>query len=252
MKECPYCRKLVCVCEGPAHVPSRLAALEQRVGKLLEAMIANATPMESGGITWDAYSARLTALRSPGGATSEVDGLRAQVAAAERSEDRLTREVLTARRERDEATKRAESYCLQLGEMQTQRDEALGVVRDLADWEASKRIISLDSVTKRARALVAGQPVSDPRDAEIERLRCSAKGWKADAERYAQNADYAHDRATALRAHAEKLDGLCERVLESTPHLLECRSAGAGLCDACRRRIELDSADLRARGEVPR
>lgn len=229
----------------------RLAALEQRVGGIVETLWAEPDTETA------EYRRRLAALRSP---APEVDGLREQV-------DRLAAFILAevpgepsqSQGAVDTAMRVLGQQMADLATARRERDEALGILRDWLDVSGHR---DLTPVITRARALVAGKSVADPRDAEIERLRAKL----AEAERCAQeSADImrrARDRAEsyclrlgeaesqrdALRAHAEKLDGLCERAADVALRVVAVGKSTPSLV------LELDSIRdaLRARGEVPR
>jgi len=111
---------------------NRLAALEQRVGALVEALLGCFGP--DGADSYGDMATRLAALRAPGVGAKPRVGVPDQVEALETL-------LATARRE---------------------RNEAVGICRRLVAGSGE----TLEGIIRDARALVAGQGVAHARDAE--------------------------------------------------------------------------------------
>ena len=164
----------------------RLAALEQRVGALVEALWEWQTPRE--------LRARLAALRSPGeGATDEPPMSLAQVGLAQSIHDALARagctEVPLLPRALPSYIERA------LATARRERDEAVSVVRRCAVGlgDPCKRDCSHDAcwVISEARALVAGQGVGHDCGDGVE-PGCD-KTWRERLEWMTANRDGFHE-----------------------------------------------------------
>lgn len=239
----------------------RLAALEQRVGAFVDLVIAVYDP----GMPDEEYISRLAALRSP------VAHLPPEVARLQCVVGVLTNERDAARRERDEALSIARRLVDGSGETLE------GIIRDARALVAGQPVAE-SKPSNALEAVLRGR--LDARDAEIERLqeRCRdaahvlvdavGSATPANIEELAQRAateietlraklagaerrhredmDRLHKaqaQRDALRAHAEKLDGLCERAAASLVVY------GAGLVGEPAAGLV---HEINHRGEVPR